>query len=447
MLKRSFGSHSMLGGLIQGRLPGQLVIQMTDRCNARCPQCGMRVTEDFPRSTLAVDLVKRILDAAAERGFRAVSFTGGEPFLFLEQLAELITHARSVGIEYIRTGTNGFLFANPDSPHFDSRVKRAVETLAATPLRNLWISIDSAVPAVHEEMRGLPGVIKGIERALPVFHDHGIYPAANLGLNRNIGGGAAGNALAETQEYPLSIYDEFRRGLRKFYGFVIDLGFTMVNTCYPMSTEPEAEGASPDAVYAATSTDRVVRFTETERVLLFKALFDTIPEYRSEVRVFSPRTSLYALMGQYSTSAHKAYPCRGGIDFFFVDARDGNTYPCGYRGQENLGRLWDLDLDSVDTAEVCKRCDWECFRDPSELAGPALQAWGNPLALLAKLYKDRTYARLWWEDLKYYRACGLFDGREAPDLQRLGKFEAKLPARATVGGQLLENLDGLGVDW
>jgi hypothetical protein len=32
-------------------------------------------------------------------------------------------------------------------------------------------------------MGGLNGVIKGIEKALPIFHKHGIYPAANLGIN------------------------------------------------------------------------------------------------------------------------------------------------------------------------------------------------------------------------------------------------------------------------
>ena len=38
--------------LLRGRVPGQLVIQYTDACNARCPQCGMRTTERYLRSKL-----------------------------------------------------------------------------------------------------------------------------------------------------------------------------------------------------------------------------------------------------------------------------------------------------------------------------------------------------------------------------------------------------------
>jgi molybdenum cofactor biosynthesis enzyme MoaA len=88
------------------------VVQITDRCNARCPQCGMRVTESFARSTLATDAIKRMIDAAACRGVQAISFTGGEPLLDLPRLVELIRYAGDAGIPYIRTGTNGFMLTN-----------------------------------------------------------------------------------------------------------------------------------------------------------------------------------------------------------------------------------------------------------------------------------------------------------------------------------------------
>ncbi|MFZ7112312.1 MAG: radical SAM protein [Desulfatiglandales bacterium] len=98
--------------LLKRRVPGQLVIQFTDRCNALCPQCGMRIRETFTRSKLSISVVKRILDCAAQRNVSIVSFTGGEPFLYLDELALLIQRAGDHGIPYIRTGTNGFLFMN-----------------------------------------------------------------------------------------------------------------------------------------------------------------------------------------------------------------------------------------------------------------------------------------------------------------------------------------------
>jgi MoaA/NifB/PqqE/SkfB family radical SAM enzyme len=182
-----FRRLQQLTPLLRSRLPGQIIIQYTDMCNALCPQCGMRATESFRRSTLDLDTAKRIIDRAASNGVSALSLTGGEPLLFLEQVAELIRHARNAGITYTRTGTNGFLFMNHDRPDYEKRVSKIAETLARSGLYTFWISIDSCIPAIHEQMRGLPGVISGIEKALPILHEHGIYPSANLGINRNIG--------------------------------------------------------------------------------------------------------------------------------------------------------------------------------------------------------------------------------------------------------------------
>ncbi|HKL82421.1 MAG TPA: radical SAM protein, partial [Desulfobacter sp.] len=139
--------------MLKGRMPGQLVIQITDRCNATCPQCGMRKTSKFDRTRLTNDQLKEIIDAAGEKGFQAISFTGGEPMLLRKDLPELIRHAGKAGIPYIRTGTNGFFFADHDKPGFKDKVKVIADELADSPLRNFWISLDSSVPHIHEQMR------------------------------------------------------------------------------------------------------------------------------------------------------------------------------------------------------------------------------------------------------------------------------------------------------
>ncbi len=410
--------------LLAGRTPGQLVIQFTDYCNARCPQCGMRITNHFPRHRLNMNDIKRMLDAAPKKGVRVVSFTGGEPLLHLDDLTTLINHASQAGIEYIRTGTNGFLFANSQVPGFRSRIVRLAETLAKTSLRNLWISIDSFVPHVHEKMRGFKGLIKGIERALPIFHEHGIFPSANLGINRNVGGELTRSVNIENNS-PEEIdhfQGTYQEAFRSFYRFVDDLGFTIVNSCYPMSVETGDRDAGLDPVYAATSLENIVSYNRREKAALFKALFLTIPEFRQRIRIFSPRTSLRALIKSYNGGNEDAYPCRGGLDAFFVDSRGGDTYPCGYRGNENMGKFWSLKLRSGNGKEGCRLCDWECFRDPSELFGPLLQARSSPVGLLKKLMSDPEYLAVWREDLSYYRACNLFDGRRPPDYGKLAGF-------------------------
>jgi MoaA/NifB/PqqE/SkfB family radical SAM enzyme len=434
-------SPGAIARLLTGRIPGQVVLQFTNRCNAACAQCGMRRSAEIERTHLDTDEMKRLIDAMAARGVAALSFTGGEPLLHLEQVAECVRHAVNAGIPYVRTGTNGFVFRNPDDDGFEKRVRAMAETLAQSGLYTFWISLDSADPATHEANRGLPGVVRGIAKALPWFHEAGLYPAANLGINRLTGGPTAPLPGPEAFE-PAAFYQAARRAFARFYQATEELGFTMANACYPMSLEP-AE-ADREAVYAATSTADMIRFRPEEKALLFRALLDTIPEFRSRLRIFSPRSALLALVRQYSHAAPEngngngfgplEYPCRGGKDFFFIDCADGSTYPCGYRGDEDLGHFARLDRDMLDHRETCRRCDWECFRDPSQMLGPLTQVLRRPHRLALGMLRDRTMARTWLEDVRYYRACHWFDGRRPPDRAALDAFAGMNPPESVAPG-------------
>jgi MoaA/NifB/PqqE/SkfB family radical SAM enzyme len=408
-------------------MPGQLIIQYTDRCNATCPQCEMRKQNDYERSSLDVDTGRRLIDAAAAKGVEALSFTGGEPFMAKDDVLQLIRHAGEAGIKYIRTGTNGFMFMGVDTPKWESRVRGLVEALAATKLYTFWISIDSVDPAVHEEMRGLPGVLRGIEKALPIFHEHGIYPSANLGINRNAGGDYRRLLpdVPPSEFNPREFYDYFRGAFARFYQRVADLGFSIVNMCYPMSVEPAADGKRL-AVYSATSPDRIVRFRREEKVQLFQALFDTVPQFRSKVRIFTPLTSVLSILRHYrGEEGRHTYGCRGGVDFFFVNSASGDAFPCGYRGTDNMGKYWDLDVQALDKNASCTQCDWECFRDPSEMIGPFAELTSRPLTVMGRLLRDAAWRRLWTRDLRYYRACDYFCGRKPMRPERLARFEAE----------------------
>lgn len=413
--------------LIRQRTPGQLVIQFTNHCNAGCPQCGMNVGGSVSRSRLDDDKVMAVIETAAKAGVKVVSFTGGEPLLFWKQLRRYIHAAGRAGIELIRTGTNGYVFADSHRAGFESRIKRLADEIAETPLRNFWISLDSAVPSVHEGMRALPGVVAGIEKALPIFHRRGIYPSANLGINRNLAGERDPllypglSALGKDRRW--AFYRRFVTSFERFYRFVIDLGFTMVNACYPMSLAKEGSLDDRSAVYAAASLDRLVTFTPDEKLIMFQALMEAISNYRSRIRIFSPLCSLHALVQQYRGETGRSRPCRGGIDYFFIDAVKGHYFPCGFRGAEDLGGHLDYPIPSRrDRRTECRLCDWECFRDPSELFGPLLDLFSNPWRLLKKWGGDREALAYWLADLRYYRACDLFHGRKPLNRAALSRF-------------------------
>jgi MoaA/NifB/PqqE/SkfB family radical SAM enzyme len=388
----------------------------------------MRATENFSRSTLDADTIRRLIDAAAQKNFQAVSFTGGEPLLLADKLIELIRYAGEAGIPYIRTGTNGFIFKHPEQPGFEKRLSRFAEALADTPLRNFWISIDSSFDPVHEQMRGFKGIIAGIEKALPIFHQAGIFPSANLGINRNLNGiwtrEIQRSRFDSDETYLQAFYNAFYQGFHRFYRRVVNMGFTMANTCYPMSIDNEEESKGLSPVYAASAVEDIVRFSAAEKVMLFKGLMRAVQHWRDKIRIFSPLCAMDALIRQYAgkKNGHQPNGCRGGIDFFFVDARDGNTYPCGYRGNENYGKLWEMDMGKLKKqidSDTCIRCDWECFRDPTELMTPALQVFTSPASLINKLLKREQTFKLWLQDIIYYHACNYFNGRKPPDYTRL----------------------------
>ena len=399
--------------LMRGRTPKQLIIQLTDSCNAHCPQCGMQVGNVFPRSKLDEHFVRQVLRTAAQRGAMSVSITGGEPLLYAEQVFNLLAFARGLGIRYTRTGTNGFMLRDSTAPDFDSRVAQLAIRIRQARLHTFWISLDSADPQVHENARGLPGVVAGIRRALPILRDYGIYPAVNLGINRRMGLTPVASMVD-----PEVFSRQVRTGLREFYRSVIALGFTMANVCYPM----DFGNGDPASAYRATSTDPVVHFSRAERAILFRIMAEVTEEFRPQIRAFSPLSSLRALSSQHAGDITPVPACRGGVDFFYISAAGRLLYPCGFRGNEPMG---DPTLDvtwATDNRADCQICDWECFRDPSFLTAPITRFAWRPDRALRWVINEPSSAKTWWRDWQYYAACGFFSSAKPPRPERLARF-------------------------
>lgn len=401
--------------LLRGRVPRQVVIQLTDACNASCPQCGMRASAKFKRSRLDKIKVREMIEHAARQKVQAISFTGGEPFLNEEDLFELIRFAKINGIRFTRTGTNGFPFLNPTAADFDARVSLFSDKLNWSGVDNFWISLDSADVGVHESSRGLPGVVTGIEKALPILEERGIYPTVNIGLNRILGGNLPERHLNQEEAYEF-----YTRGLRRLFNRAIDLRFTILNCCYPMSSQEESFERDA-SVYQATGDSAMISFRKEELRGLYLALFDLIPEYRKQIRIFTPRSALYSLMAEQDAVGSCARGCRGGSDYLFVSSTNGHAYPCGYRGEDDLGEFTAIDFRKLPHQDNCTACEWECFRDPTELFGPLSEITSKPLWLAGHIFKQPEFYKLWLEDIRYAIATQFFNGRSAPDFVNMTK--------------------------
>lgn len=412
---------SSLPVFMRGRTPGQLIIQTTDYCNATCPQCGMRRQESFKRSRIDTDAMKRMIDRAAKNGVRALSFTGGEPFLFQRELLECISHAKKKHIPYIRTGTNGFMFQNSGKPGFVEKMRQFAKDLKKSGLYTFWVSLDTWDIMTHEGNRGLDGVIDGIRTALLVFREEGVYPSANLGINRTIVKEQISINSESTGAEKEAFYEAYKEGFRRFYEFASGLGFTISNACYPMSMQG-------DAVYRAESADGIVSYNSTEKHLLFKAMYDVIPEFRGRIRIFTPRSSLLQLIRNYGGDKKAGFACYGGIDYFFVESSTGHAFPCGFRAAADMGPYEELDVQSIKLKPECRLCDWECFRDPSNQTGPLAEFFRSPFSVAKMFLRDREFMSEWWKDLFYYFACGMFDFRKEADYGKMRRFQ-KLPKK------------------
>jgi hypothetical protein len=207
-------------------------------------------------------------------------------------------------------------------------------------------------------------------------------------------------------------FKAFCEGLSAFFSKALDLGFTMANVCYPMSSVQAGLADGESAPYGAISGDATVNFSPTELRLVFKALLEVIPRFRDRIRIFTPLSVLYALSREGGSSL---FPCLGGCSYFYIDSRDGHVYPCGYRGGDDLGE----DLAAAirrgrKTKPFCLKCHWECFRDPSQLFGMARYMIRHPFRCFIKKEIDPRMRKLWFADIGYYIRNDFFDGRRPP---------------------------------
>ena len=137
-------------------------IEVTRRCNLRCPHCftssGGGAHPGPPR-----ELLERLLVDLGASGIRAVAFSGGEPLL-RPDLAELMRHGRAANIEHFGLVTNGYLVNR----------SRARELVAAG-LQNVQVSLDGLDAADHCAVRGCePRDFYRALRAIRAFLDEGI---------------------------------------------------------------------------------------------------------------------------------------------------------------------------------------------------------------------------------------------------------------------------------
>jgi Fe-coproporphyrin III synthase len=121
-----------------------VVWNLTRTCNLRCVHCYTASEAKKYPGEIDTAKAKEVLDDLADFNVPAVLFSGGEP-LVRPDLFELAAHARTRGLHVVLS-TNGTLIT-----------RDVAQKLKDLQFAYVGISLDSAIPAVHDEFRGIDG--------------------------------------------------------------------------------------------------------------------------------------------------------------------------------------------------------------------------------------------------------------------------------------------------
>jgi len=152
----NFMARQVYRGIQNRNLPNMMSFAINDVCNAFCKHCSFfGGVEDRKRTTLNHEESVSLIAQAQELGVSVINFVGGEPLLRAD-LPELIS-AVDKDLSTTVLFTNGLL------------LEEKLEQLRMTGLDGIFVSIEYADAAKHDEHRGRPGLfdkaIAGIKKA------------------------------------------------------------------------------------------------------------------------------------------------------------------------------------------------------------------------------------------------------------------------------------------
>jgi radical SAM protein with 4Fe4S-binding SPASM domain len=144
--------------------PGQLDIELTERCNNNCIHCCINLPEDAPASTREMDtaFIRDIVTQAVDLGVLTVRFTGGEPLL-RDDFADLYLFTRRLGMQVI-VFTNGRMIT-PELAALFAKYP---------PGRPVEISVYGMHPESYAAASDRKGAFQEFRRGIELLRVHGV---------------------------------------------------------------------------------------------------------------------------------------------------------------------------------------------------------------------------------------------------------------------------------
>lgn len=87
--------------------PIQVTLEITNRCNCNCPNCGMSANFIKGKTEMYDSEIMKIIDDMHRFGILSIAYTGGEPFLLFDMVCNMIRYSQGK-VDTIKIISNGF---------------------------------------------------------------------------------------------------------------------------------------------------------------------------------------------------------------------------------------------------------------------------------------------------------------------------------------------------
>ena len=144
---------------------------LTRRCNLACKHCYMDASQKMD-DELSLEEGVHLVDDLARMKIPILILTGGEP-LMSHNLFPLAFHAQKAGLRTV-ISTNGTLIT-----------PEVAGLLAEAGIRYVGVSLDSVLPARHDDFRGVPGAFDRALQGLRNARDAGLKTGLRITLTRD----------------------------------------------------------------------------------------------------------------------------------------------------------------------------------------------------------------------------------------------------------------------
>jgi AdoMet-dependent heme synthase len=153
-------------------VPLVMSYNVTRECNMKCSHCYINATDKKHADELSTEEAKNVIDQIHKVSSPLLILSGGEPLL-RQDIYELIEYGTKKGLK-IGLGSNGYLI--------DDAVAKK---LKAAGIATVSISIDSSIPAQHDEFRGVAGAWEKSVNACKALRQNGILVQVNTTLTHD----------------------------------------------------------------------------------------------------------------------------------------------------------------------------------------------------------------------------------------------------------------------